>query len=369
MADGQTAKPADRDTDGSVGSVGSVRSARSADATLHRFFYEAMATRFEIVIAGSRPGYARQAAQAVFEEIDRLEGNLSRFLETSDVARINALAGGEPVRVGIPAFECLRLARRMHAETGGVFDAAIGPLVRCWRTDAGKPRTPTAEEIAKARALIGMNRVELDEKNFTVRLPAAGMCIDLGGIGKGYALDKGAEILREWDIEAALLSTGGSSILALGAPPGKEGWPVSVGAGADQPDKSDQSDQSDRSDKSDKSDFSEAPEASRFREIILLKDRGLGASGTGVKGKHILDPRTGYPAQGPVRAWACAPSAGVADALSTAFMVMKAEETEAWCRKHRDAGALLLCETPAGRKLRRHGSFPAAAKPDQATSS
>jgi thiamine biosynthesis lipoprotein len=342
-----------------------------------------MATRFEIVIAESRPAYARQAAQAVFEEIDRLEGNLSRFLETSDVSRINALAGGDPVRVGIPAFECLRLARRMHAETGGVFDAAIGPLVRCWRTDAGKPRTPTAEEIAKARALIGMNRVELDEKNFTVRLPAAGMCIDLGGIGKGYALDKGAEILREWDIEAALLSTGGSSVLALGAPPGKEGWPVSVGAGADQPDQSDRSDRSDQSDRSDpsdksdrsdksersdKSDSSEAPEASRFREIILLKDRGLGASGTGVKGKHILDPRTGYPAQGPVRAWACAPSAGVADALSTAFMVMKAEETEAWCRKHRDAGALLLCETPAGRKLRRHGSFPAAAKPDRAPS-
>jgi len=127
-------------------------------------------------------------------------------------------------------------------------------------------------------------------------------------------------------------------------------------------------DQSDQSDQSDRSDQSEAPEASRFREIIVLKDRGLGASGTGVKGKHILDPRTGYPAQGPVRAWACAPSGAVADALSTAFMVMKPEETEAWCRKRRDAGALLLCETAGGRKLRRHGSFPAAAKPDQAPS-
>jgi FAD:protein FMN transferase len=325
-----------------------------SDAGLHRFYSEAMATRFEVVIAGCDAARAQSAAKAIFEEVDRLETICSRFLEMSDVSRINAMAGGKPVRVEIATFECLKLAKRMHAETGGVFDAAIGPLVRCWRTNAGTQRTPTAEEIAKARALIGMDRVELDERNFTVRLPAEGMSIDLGGIGKGFALDRALDILRDWDVDTALLSTGGSSVLAVGAPPNKKGWPVSVGAGADEGAKDAPGTAREQK---------KAAEHAPFREIIFLKNQALGASGTAVKNKHILDPRTGYPAEGPIRTWSCAASAGVADALSTAFMVMKPDETAAWCLKHTDAGALLLCETPQGPKLRRHGAFPAAEKP------
>jgi thiamine biosynthesis lipoprotein len=200
-------------------------------AELHRFAHEAMATTFEILIASDdtvaeSAEYARQAAQAAFHEIDRLEKDLSRFIESSDVSRINKLGSRESVRVSIDTFECLQLAARIHDDTGGAFDVTIGALLACWRTSASTPRRPTVEEVAEAKARTGMERVALDRKNFTVRLKTDGVLLDLGGIGKGFALDKAAETLREWadegwGLEAALLSGGQSSLLAMGAPPGE----------------------------------------------------------------------------------------------------------------------------------------------------
>jgi thiamine biosynthesis lipoprotein len=305
-------------------------------AELHRFAHEAMATTFEILIASDdtvaeSAEYARQAAQAAFHEIDRLEKDLSRFIESSDISRINKLGSREPVRVSIDTFECLQLAARIHNDTGGAFDVTIGALVACWRTAGGSPRRPSAKEIAEAKARTGMERVVLDAKNFTVRLKTDGVSLDLGGIGKGFALDKAAGTLREWadegwGFEAALLSGGGSSLLAMGAPPGKRGWTVTVGG-----------------------DVLDAPEE------ILLCDRALSGSGTRVRGRHIIDPRTGRPAGGPVRAWASSLSGAVSDALSTAFMIMSSAEVEHYCTEHADTWAMLLIQDSAGRRLKRFG--------------
>ena len=305
-------------------------------AELNRFAHEAMATTFEILIASDdtvaeSAEYARQAAQAAFHEIDRLEKDLSRFIESSDVSRINKLGAGEPVRVSIDTFECLQLAGRIHDDTGGAFDVTIGALLACWRASASTPRRLTVKEIAEAKARTGMERVALDGKSFTVRLKTDGVLLDLGGIGKGFALDKAAETLREWadegwGLQAALLSGGQSSVLAVGAPPGERGWTVSVGG-----------------------DVLDVPEE------ILLRDRALSGSGTSVRGRHIIDPRTGRPAGGPVRAWASSPSGAVSDALSTAFMIMSPAEIERYCGEHGDTWAILLIRDASGRRLERFG--------------
>jgi len=306
-------------------------------AELHRFAHEAMATTFEILIASDdtvaeSAEYARQASQAAFHEVDRLEKDLSRFIESSDISRISKLGARQPVRVSVDTFECLQLAARLQRETGGAFDVTIGALLAFWRTPAGELRNPTLKEVAEAKARTGMEQVVLDRRNFTVRLKTDGVLLDLGGIGKGFALDKAAETLREWadegwGLEAALLSGGQSTLLAMGAPPGKRGWTVTVGA-----------------------DVLDAPEE------ILLRDRALSGSGTRVRGRHIIDPRTGRPAGGPhVRAWASSPSGAVSDALSTAFMIMGPAETERYCAEHADTWAILLIRDASGRRLKRVG--------------
>jgi thiamine biosynthesis lipoprotein len=112
---------------------------------MKRFSHEAMATTFEIIIVHEDERYAQQAAAAAFDEVDRLEGELSRFIENSDISRINNLPANQPLRLGLDAFECLQLSRRIYAETNGAFDITIGPLLSCWRNEDGTPRTPSAE--------------------------------------------------------------------------------------------------------------------------------------------------------------------------------------------------------------------------------
>ncbi len=134
----------------------------------HRFSHAAMATVFEVHCAHPDPAYARQAAQAAFDLVDRLEGELSRFIANSDVSRINHLAVGESTRVSPGTMECLEIAWHLHALTGGAFDVTIGS---------------------------GIGRLELVPEDFTVLAREGGARLDLGGIGKGYAVDRMAEVL------------------------------------------------------------------------------------------------------------------------------------------------------------------------------
>jgi len=283
---------------------------------MKRFSHEAMATTFEILVVHEDERYARQAAAAAFDEVDRLEGELSRFRENSDITRINNLPVHQPLQVGLDAFECLRLSVRMYAETHGAFDVTVGSLVKCWRNGDGTPRSPSPEELNLARLRTGANLLHLDEREHTVRLSASGLQVDLGGIGKGYAVDRVAELLREWNIDTALISGGYSSVLALDGPAGTDGWPLTL------------SDPDDRK---------------RILSRPCLRARSL--SGSGVqKGGHIISPRTGRPIEGRRAAWASAPNAGTADALSTAFMIMSPDEVERYCSLHPDALAMVILQ-------------------------
>ena len=264
----------------------------------YRFAHEAMATTFGIIIAGETEEYSRQASQAVFGEIDRLEGLLSRFTQSSDVSRINKLGYEEPVRVNIDTFECLQKSLEIYDETGGVFDITVGKLADHFKYN----KNLSNDELELIKSNLGMENIELDNDNFTVKLKNNFISIDLGGIGKGFALDKGAEILEDWSIESVFIHGGESSVLAIGSQPGKDGWIVNISEGM----------------------------GDKGREVSL-KNRSLSSSGTRVKGQHIVNPKTGLNAEGAVRTWVSCPSAADSDALSTAFMVMSIEDIEEYC--------------------------------------
>lgn len=300
-----------------------------------RFAHEAMATTFEVIVAGETAEYAQQAAAAVFAEVDEIERALSRFIDTSDISQINHLSPGPWAKIGDYTFECLKAAARVHAETNGAFDPTIGPLMKCWRNPDKSMRHPSDAELAEARARVGMSLIELDEGGRRVRVKKEGVQLDLGGIGKGYACDRGREVLKDWSVKTALVNGGDSSALAIGAPPGKDGWPVGVGGvGGEHP----------------------AP------FTLYLRDRSLSGSGMSAKGRHIMNPHTGRPIEDKDAAWSLHPSAAVADGLSTAFTVMTPEEVERYCRDHPDTSAMLAVNTPEGRRLLRFGDWPGLVK-------
>jgi thiamine biosynthesis lipoprotein len=245
-------------------------------ADIHQFHHRAMATYFEVRIADEDKAYAAQAAQAAFDLLDKLESHLSRFRPNSDISQIAQLTPGETMRLSEPAFACLEIAKKMELATRGGFSATAAAL----QTQDGPPRWSLLPEELSLRCESG--RLEFD----------------LGAIGKGFALDRMAELLRSWDCPSFLLVAGGSSILAGDAPRDAAGW--SCGLGDDN-----------------------APQ--RF----FLTHASLSGSGLAVKGSHILDPQTGQPAPRQNRAWALADTAAESDALSTACMVLKEPELEA----------------------------------------
>jgi FAD:protein FMN transferase len=237
--------------------------------------HAAMATHFQVRIVHDEKRYAAQAAQAAFDLLDSLESCLSRFRSDSDIARAAHLSSGEKMRLSEPAFACLQIAQRMEQATSRAFC----PTPAALQGQASFPEWELLPDEHSIRCLNG--RLEFD----------------LGAIGKGFALDRMAELLRHWDCIIFLLVAGGSSILAGAAPPGSPGWSCGLG---------------------------EENASQRFH----LMDASLSGSGLAVKGAHILDPRTVRPALRQLRAWVLADSAAESDALSTACMVLSEPELE-----------------------------------------
>jgi len=244
-------------------------------ADIHQFNHAAMATHFEVRICDAERTYSAQAAQAAFDLLDTLESLLSRFRINSDIARLAHLAPGEKMRLGEPAFACLEIAKRMEQATHSAFCPTPTAL-------KAQPSLPQWELLPEAHSILCVSgRLEFD----------------LGAIGKGFALDRMAELLCQWECPSFLLVAGGSSILAGDSPPDTPGW--SCGLGDD-----------------------------NASQRFYLIHASLSGSGLAVKGTHILDPRTGRPALRQKRAWVLADTAAESDALSTACMVLTEPELE-----------------------------------------
>jgi FAD:protein FMN transferase len=163
----------------------------------------AMATRFEVVLHGENATALRAAADQAFHEIERLHAQLSLYSPSSEISFINAHAARRPVKVEPGLFRLLQLAQQIHRETGGAFDVTIAPLLRCWGFMGGSGALPRAEDLAEARHRVGMEHVVLDPGEFTIRFTREGMMIDLGSIGKGYALEVATEVLLEAGVQSA----------------------------------------------------------------------------------------------------------------------------------------------------------------------
>lgn len=251
----------------------------SGDAGRVTLVEQAMATEYEVTVAGVPEREARQAARTALDALAPLEQELSHFIENSDISRINRLPKGGTTVVSPETFECLRVALEMQRRTGGAFDVT-------YKSAAGR----------------GHERLRLDSERMAVEAVFDGVFVDLGGIGKGFALDLMAGVLREWGVNSALVKAGASTILAMDAPLGAKGWPVGFGPAND-------------------------------RVEFPLVCQALSASGIAVQGEHIVDPSTGRAPGGRYRAWSLAPTGAEADALSTAFMILKPDAIRGLCRR------------------------------------
>ena len=311
----------------------------------------AMATRFELVLHGEEPSALRAAGEEALDEVDRLEAQLSLYRPSSEIAHLNAHAALGPVRVTPGLFALLEHAKKLHGETFGAFDITVAPLVRCWGFMHGTGRVPKPEELESARTKVGMDLVELERADFTVRFAREGVMLDLGAIGKGYAVERAADLLREAGVTSALLHGGTSTVYALGAPPDAQSWQVAV----ESPEVAMES--------VSRPSGSSEPAPTDPLTTVALRDEAMSVSA--VWGKsfeaegrvygHVLDPRSGRPVSGAILAAVVLPSATETDALSTALLTLGLDGHDEIARLRRGLRTLVVADHEGELELRSSG--------------
>ena len=272
----------------------------------HRLAFRAMRTDFEFVLCGADSRRLRVAAEEARAEIEATDRELSAFSLGSLLNKVNREAGERPVKVPGRLLELFELCRRVYRDSGGAFDPSVAPLMEAWGFREDPERTPgagtssDAASVAEQRSAVGLDALELDPAAGTVRFRRPGLQLDLGGVGKGVALDRAAEALQGAGLEHFLLHGGFSTFLAFGAPPHQPAWRVGVRHPRD-------------------------PE--RVLASVELRDRALSVSGQhgrtiladGARLGHVIDPARGAPAAGEL-AVVTASTAAAADAWSTALL-------------------------------------------------
>lgn len=287
----------------------------------------AMACRWEIMLPADDEA-SLPPAQAALELAGDLERQMSVFRDDSEISEINRRAAREPVEVEAGLFGLIELSARLARETDGAFDISAGALARLWRSCRSEGRVPRQDEVERARAAGGMDSVRLRHDARAVEFARDDLLLDLGAIGKGYALDCVCASLRNAGVTRALVHAGHSSIAAVGNPPWDSAWTVSVAGAA----------------------------GGEHVKPVHLRDRCMATSGAteqfyevdGRRYGHIVDPRTGWPAEGMLSATVIMSNAAEADALSTAFYIMGVEAAQAYCATHPNVGTLLILEDDAG---------------------
>ena len=295
---------------------------RDAADFLLRVHRRIMACRVEVVL----PGEASEqlaVAQAALDEADRLEELMTIFRETSELTRINRGARAQPLRTTDELFAVLLQSAEIHHATEGAFDITSTPLSECWGFLRREGRLPCDQAIATARARVGMHFVELEPRDRTVYFRREGVTLNLGSIGKGFALDRMGQFLRQRGVNHALISAGSSSILAIGVTP--RPWDIDLRS------------------------ITSGERLARLR----VSDAAVGISGAGeqffeadgVRYGHVIDPRTGRPASGVLSASVIASSAASADALSTAFLIGGPDLAERYCASHPGVLAIITADS------------------------
>jgi thiamine biosynthesis lipoprotein len=286
---------------GLIALAGATPATRAADQELLRLesSVDAMGSTYTMALYGTGQAKLRVAAEEAAEEVRRLDHMLSNYIPTSEWSEVNRDAAKGPVRVSPELFDLLTDCVNYSRASEGAFDITVGPLMKVWGFYKGTGRLPHRAEVRGALASVGYEHIVLDPAARTVRFAQAGVEMDPGGIGKGYAVDRMVDVIRKNGIDIGLVSASGSSIYALGAPPSEpHGWKVAI---------------------------KNPRNPSKTVEDVFLKDESMSTSGNyekffyaeGKMWSHIMDPRTGFPAEG---------------VLSDSVIAPRTLDSEAWTK-------------------------------------
>jgi thiamine biosynthesis lipoprotein len=269
-----------------------------------------MACTYTIVAYGPDAATLRRATSAALDEVDRIDRLMSHYKPESPLSRLNRAAAQHPVATEPELYDFLAECLRYSRLSEGAFDITVGALMKAWGFFRGEGRFPSAAELAEARARTGYQQLRLDPTNHTVAFAQPGLELDLGGIAKGYAVDRAVAVLKQHGLRAALVSAGGSTIYGLGAPPkNARGWDVQI---------------------------QDPTDARKTALTVLLKNRALSVSGSaekffeldGTRYSHIFDPRTGRPVPNLLSVAVLTETGTAGDALDNVFYV----QGVAWSR-------------------------------------
>jgi FAD:protein FMN transferase len=267
-----------------------------------------MACTYSVIAYGREGQEIKQIVREALDEVDRIDRLMSHYKKDSPLSEINRNAAKGPVRVEAELFDFISECSKYSRESDGAFDITVGPLMKAWGFFRDEGRLPSDSELSKARANTGYRHIILDEKERTVRFDRDGVELDLGGIAKGYAVDRAVALLKSRGIERALVSAGGSTIYGLGSPPDSSGWEIEIQDPIDH---------------------------RKTAATINLNNRALSVSGSyekffevdGVRYSHIMDPRTGLPVQGLLSVAVVVETGTAGDALDNVFYVLGIEKS------------------------------------------
>ena len=313
---------------------------RAAADTCHEDSRVVMGTTATVRACGADESALRAAVADALDEVDRIDRLMSHYRPDSPLSRLNREAARGPVAVDRELVDFLELCLRWSRESEGAFDVTVGPLMKAWGFFRDEGRVPSERELAAARARVGHRLVSVDRRHGTVSFGREGVEIDLGGIGKGYAVDRAVARIRAHGVASALVNLGGSSVYGLGMPPGAEAWSMGI---ADPT----------------------SPEREALR--VPLRDRALSVSGgyarafvkDGVTYSHIMDPRTGRPVSGVLSVAVLSASAMDGDALDNVLFVQglaRARAFVAGLKAQPPIEVLFFEPAPEGYRLERFGA-------------
>ena len=307
------------------------------EAYLLRFSRRAMACEFEVLVNAHQYDHASDLALQGLDLVDRVDQQLSIYRDDSEICALNRHAGTQPVPVESGMYELLELAIRLHGETDGALDITSGPLSKVWGFFQRAGRMPSDRELHDARMRVGSEHMILDPSNQSVQFELQGLEINFNSMGKGIALDRVAQLMAEGRVRDFVVHGGQSSVIARGssAATPQAGWSVGL----------------------------RHPSRPSLRLAeFWLKNQALGTSGSGTQSfhfqgrryGHLIDPRSGHPAQHVLSATVIAPSAVLADALSTAFYILGPDGVQDYCNNHPNIGSVVVCPGPREGSIRLH---------------
>lgn len=283
---------------------------------------DAMGSTYTVALYGESRDQLEAVVEQAFEEVRRLDRMLSNYRRDSEWSEVNRFAAQRPVRVTPELFRLLERCLEYSRRGEGAFDISVGPLMKVWGFYRGSGRLPDKQEVRKALETVGYRHVLLDAEHRSVRFDRPGVELDPGGIGKGYAVDRMADVLRENGVSSGLVSAGSSSIYALGTPPGAQGWKVSI---------------------------RHPRNSGQAVAEVYLRNESMSTSGNYEKffqanGRiysHIMDPRTGFPASGMLSVSVIAPTTLDSEAWTKPIFI----NGRAWAARNKmEASRVFLCE-------------------------